>query len=162
MRRLTTFITVTILALMFLPPVIPAAAQNGATITTMPVTGEFYDPCIGEVIVLFGTQHMVFHSRTDRHGGNHISFHTNYQGVTAVGQTSGDVYHYTGVSYSDRGNGSVYVPAGSRNELTIQLNYQLVGPGPGNNLRIHELHHFTFNADGIVTAEVVRSSMTCN
>ena len=159
MRRLTTFISVTVLALMLLPPAIPAAAQNGATVTTMPVTGEFIG-CTGEVIVLSGTRQMVFHSRMDKHGGTHFQFRSIYQGVIGVGQTSGDVYHFTGGD-ADRYNSSVYVPAGSQSEQTIMLNFQLVGPGPGNRVRVHEVHHYTFNANGNATAEVIHSSGVC-
>ena len=38
---------------------------------------------------------------------------------------------------------------------------RLIGPGPGNNLLVHTNLHFTVNAGGETTADVVHSRVDC-
>jgi hypothetical protein len=63
-----------------------------------------------------------------------------------VGSSTGDTYRLTGVtrgSSSESLQGGVYT-------LTYVNSYQLIGPGPGNNLRVHEIAHVTVDGDDVV------------
>ena len=63
-----------------------------------------------------------------------------------VGSITGDTYQLTGVTrgtYNDIQQSGVYT-------LTYVNSYQLVGPGPGNNLRVREVSHMTLDGDDVV------------
>ena len=63
-----------------------------------------------------------------------------------VGRVTGDTYQLTGVTrgtYNDIQQSGVYT-------LTYVNSYQLVGPGPGNNLRVREVSHMTLDGDDVV------------
>src|SRR5262245_2066954 len=50
------------------------------------------DPCTGEPIVVFGSAHLLVTTTVDGSGGQHLFVHVNYQGVRAVGLTTGTTY----------------------------------------------------------------------
>ena len=63
-----------------------------------------------------------------------------------VGRVTGDTYQLTGATrgtYNDIQQSGVYT-------LTYVNSYQLVGPGPGNNLRVREVSHMTLDGDDVV------------
>ena len=63
-----------------------------------------------------------------------------------VGNITGDTYHLTGVmrvSYKD-------IPQSGLYTWTAVYSYQLIGPGPGNNLRLREIAHVTVDGDRVV------------
>ena len=63
-----------------------------------------------------------------------------------VGRITGDTYQLTGVTrgtYNDIQQSGLYT-------LTYVNSYQLIGPGPGNNLRIREIAHLTIDGDHVV------------
>jgi hypothetical protein len=63
-----------------------------------------------------------------------------------VGSITGDTYHLTGVTrvtYKDIPQSGVYT-------WTAVYSYQLIGPGPGNNLRLREIAHVTVDGDHVV------------
>lgn len=63
-----------------------------------------------------------------------------------VGRITGDTYRLTGVTrgtYTDSLRSGEYT-------LTYVNSYQLIGPGPGNNLLVREIAHVTVNGDDVV------------
>jgi hypothetical protein len=63
-----------------------------------------------------------------------------------VGSTTGDTYQLTGVTrgiYNDSLQSGEYA-------LTYVNSYQLIGPGPGNNLLVREIAHVTIDGDEVV------------
>ena len=63
-----------------------------------------------------------------------------------VGRITGDTYQLTGVTrgtYNESLQSGEYV-------LTYVNSYQLIGPGPGNNLRVREVAHMTIDGDDVV------------
>jgi len=63
-----------------------------------------------------------------------------------VGSVTGDTYRLTGVTrgtYKDSLQDSASI-------VTYVQSYQLVGPGQGNNLRVHEIAHITRHGDEII------------
>jgi hypothetical protein len=63
-----------------------------------------------------------------------------------VGSITGDTYQLTGVT-----RGTYYdILQSSKYTLTYVNSYQLIGPGPGNNLRVREIAHLTIDGDDVV------------
>ena len=63
-----------------------------------------------------------------------------------VGRITGDTYQLTGVTrgtYNDIQQSGLYT-------LTYVNSYQLIGPGPGNNVRVREVAHMTLDGDDVV------------
>ena len=63
-----------------------------------------------------------------------------------VGRITGDTYQLTGVTrgtYNDIQQSGEYT-------LTYVNSYQLIGPGPANNLRVREVAHMTIDGDDVV------------
>ena len=63
-----------------------------------------------------------------------------------VGRITGDTYQLTGVT---RGTYNDILQSGEYT-LTYVNSYQLIGPGPGNNLRVREIAHLTIDGDDVV------------
>jgi hypothetical protein len=91
--------------------------------------------------------------------GNMVSgkYHFQPEGGSLVGEITGDAYQPTGVTQGTF-NGSL------RNGLYTETginNYRLIGPGPGNNLLIHENFHITISANGDTTVTHDDLSIDC-
>lgn len=99
---------------------------------------------VGEEVRLYGKIHELFHITSDNAGGVHVKIHSNFQGVSGIGLTSGDKYHGTGVTQE-----GFNIKSGS--EFTFVETFHIIGQGAGNNLVIHDKTHFTVNSDGEVT-----------
>ena len=63
-----------------------------------------------------------------------------------VGRITGDTYQLTGMT---RGTYNDILHSGEYT-LTYVNSYQLIGPGPGNNLRVREIAHLTIDGDDVV------------
>ena len=63
-----------------------------------------------------------------------------------VGSVTGDQYQLTGLT---RGGYHESLQSGEYN-LTYVNSYQLIGPGPGNNLVVREVAHLTINGDEVI------------
>lgn len=109
----------------------------------------------GEVVELTGTLHMVMHFTVDPNGGYHYDLSFQPQGMSGVGETSGDKYQATGIT-RDSANFST-LPYNS----TYVNNFRIIGQGTGNNFIVHENVHFTINANGELTAYADNFSASC-
>jgi hypothetical protein len=105
----------------------------------------------GETVDLSGVLHDLFHVTIN---GNRfvLKTHTQPQGISGVGQISGDVYRGTGVTQETFTAGVVGITDNLVN------NFKIIGPGRGNNFLVHENFHFTVNANGTLT--VLRDHLT--
>ena len=108
----------------------------------------------GEYVQLSGTLHNQFVTTLNGSGGFHSKFHSQPQGITGYGETTGDKYQGTGVTQGTF-NGRVGV------QDTFVNNFRIIGQGPGNNFMVHENFHVTINANGEVTALVDNFSVQC-
>ena len=109
----------------------------------------------GETVFFTGTLHGVFVTVVDSSGGFHSQYDFQSQGIRGEGLTTGDSYQWTGATEASF-NGQV------GRENTFINNYRIIGPGPGNNLMIHQTFHATVQADGTVSAYVDDYTVTCN
>lgn len=62
------------------------------------VTGNtIYDPCTGENVILSGTEHLVLHGVYNPNTGTYKQdYSVNLQGVSGVGETTGNKYQFVG------------------------------------------------------------------
>ena len=152
--------------LVLLALVVPALTIGTASVAraevtvnlSVPVDIAVFIPCAnggaGEVVTLSGDLHTVLRYTDPARGGIHAASHFQPQGISGVGETTGDTYHATGVT-QDEFNATVAV------EETFVNNFRIIGQGSGNNFLVHSVFHITFNANGPITAFVDTLSVDC-
>jgi len=114
------------------------------------------DPCHDETIAFDGTAHFVTHVTTNDDGTVHVAADINFQGLTGVGTTSGNVYRFPAA-----GHFIVNFTNGASNESDLIDSGVIIGKGSADNFVYHNLFHVTRNADGPVTTEFVRMQYDC-
>lgn len=133
---------------------------NAAVITDIkvPVNIPVFIPCAaggtGELVVLQGNLHVLLRFTVSTSGTIHAGMHFQPQGISGVGQTTGDKYQGTGVTQDE-----VNLTVGT--EETMVNNFRIIGQGNGNNFLMHETFHITINANGTVTASLDKFSVDC-
>src|SRR5712691_10828508 len=153
MRRLLSALFVA--ASLCLVPVTSSAAvvQN----VQVPLNLTVFNPCTGDLIAVSGSIHLLATMTQDQDGGFHISFMDNVSQVTGTGSV-------TGVTYN--GVGGDWFTADVRPPFPVEFTatdvFGLVSQGPSPNLVITVTFHITVNADGTLTANVLRFSLSCN
>jgi len=126
----------------------------------VPIDITTFVPCAnggaGEFVHAVGRLHQVFTSVVNANGTVTVRSHNQPQGLKGVGLTTGDKYQATGVTQSTDQIGAPF-PVVS----TFINNFRFIGPGPNNNLLIHEEGHLTINANGVLTVFVDHISEEC-
>jgi hypothetical protein len=136
------------------------SALNAAVTTDVkvPVNIPVFIPCAaggtGELVVLQGDLHVLLRFTVSTSGNIHAAMHFQPQGISGVGQTTGDKYQGTGVTQTE-----VNLTVGT--EETMVNNFRIIGQGNGNNFLLHETFHITINANGMVTAFLDNFSVDC-
>ncbi len=152
MRR-ATFIAAAMSAAFALASLVPVASAAVVTNESVPISGYATNPCNGEDVYLSGVAHVVYRSTSDGAGGFNAGVHENYSDL----QGSGD-------------QGNNYVANGATNEslhlqpgevLTLGDSFNLISKGSAPNLTVHELIHYTVNANGDLTAYIDNFSIDC-
>ena len=144
---------------------VPAASfAQAITITTndfVPFAQVVFVPCAnggaGEVVLISGTLHIQQHITINDNRAN-VKIHFQPQGAGGVGLTTGDTYNAVGVTQEQD---SIPITNGAF-EFTFINNFRIIGPGPDNNLQVHQTVHTTVNANGDVTSTVDNTSIDCN
>ena len=136
------------------------AALTETTNLRIPLDLVVFVPCAaggaGELVALSGTLHVLTHVTESPTGNLHLKAHFQPQGVSGVGLTTGDKYQGTGVTQRQTNiNGPLPFTD------TFINNFRIIGQGPDNNFTVHQTIHFTVNANGEVTAEVVNTKVEC-
>jgi len=125
----------------------------------MPIATTVMIPCAargaGELVDLIGVVQAVFSVTPDASGGQHVATHVNLAGVSGIGLTTGNKYQ------ASQADSFVSNSGGTATEFTLVNNFLMTAPGPGNNLRVHELVHVTVDANGNVTAEIENITIDC-
>jgi hypothetical protein len=134
------------------------AQAEVVTNITVPVNMNVSVPCAaggaGETVSLSGDLHVLLRLTIGNSGGIHLGSHFQPEGVSGLGQTTGDKYQATGVAQEEF-NATIGA------EETFMHNLRVIGQGNGNNFLIHEFFHVTVNANGDVTAFVDNQSVDC-
>jgi hypothetical protein len=153
MRVLCVFVLTIAAALSAVQAAQPAVVAN----ESIPFATIAFVPCAaggaGELVLVEGTLHVLI---TETVNDNHVSLkiHFQPQGATGMGLTTGDTYRATGVTQE-------HIALGPTITDTFINNFRIIGPGPDNNLLVHQTIHVTFNANGELTADVVNTSVEC-
>jgi hypothetical protein len=153
MRRLCVVLITIAAALTALPAAQPAVVENDR----IPFALIVFVPCAadgaGEDVLVEGTLHVLI---TETSNANHLSFKVHFQpqGATGTGLTTGDTYHSTGVTQE-------HLTLGPGVTDTFVNNFRIIGEGSDNNLLVQQVFHLTINANGELTADVIRESVEC-
>ena len=138
----------------------PAAASVFHDNFKIPVNILVFIPCAdggaGEFEELTGNLHVLFHTTINGNRFN-VKSHFQPQGISGIGQSTGDKYQGTGVTQERFGGSFV----NGQFSATFINNFRIIGQGPGNNFLIHETFHITVNANGEVTAFVDNFRVDC-
>jgi hypothetical protein len=155
MKRKSFSMLAAIIALLFSP-------TSQATVITQSVTPLdtlITVPCAaggaGETVHVTGAAHMVFAVTQDANGGVHVATHVNTIGLSGVGLTTGAKYQ------AFQQDSTVLNSGGTGNEFTIINNFLMTAPGPGNNVRVHELIHGYIDASGNFIAVIDNFTSDC-
>jgi hypothetical protein len=135
-----------LLALAVVAPAHAAVQVNSGQTISLSV----FVPCAaggaGELVDLSGTLHTLITFAANK---NNVAgyLHSQPQGISGVGETTGDKYQATGVTLESFGGS---LQNGQFNQTFVN-NFRIIGQGPGNNFLVHETVHITVNANGSVT-----------
>jgi hypothetical protein len=107
----------------------------------------------GEVVVLNGTIHFLFHVTE---GDNVFVVHDqgNPQGLTGTGTVTGTTYHGTGVTFDQ------FVASAGFRETRVN-NFRIIGTGGAPSLLLHAVFHITRDANGRVVVGFSRGTAEC-
>lgn len=112
------------------------------------------DPCLGELVELSGTIH-VLASATETGNGLRLMSHSNPQGVSGTGLTSGAGYRAVGVTTT-----TTFQAPDSLDLMFVNV-FAIIGKGPASNSTLHQNVHVTMNALGEITASVDNIHVSC-
>jgi|SRR5262245_43914500 len=143
----------------------PTRAAQAIAITTndfVPFAQLAFVPCAnggaGELVLIQGTLHIEQHITINDNRAT-IKSHAQPQGASGVGLTTGDPYRAVGGTQEVD---TLANPTNGAFEFTFINNFRIIGPGPDNNLLVHQTIHETINANGTVTTTVTNTSVDCN
>ncbi len=163
MKKFTMYLLFSlILGILSLPILASAQAITNTTNRSIPTDILAFVPCAnggaGEFVQISGPFHTLFHTTISNSNNITLKSHFQPQGVSGVGQTTGDKYQGTGVTQTITTFDDVdRFPF----ETNMVNNFRIIGQGPGNNFLVHETFHVTINADGETTAFIDSFSFAC-
>jgi hypothetical protein len=135
---------------------VPTSASAATVQMRLPLNQTFFNPCTGDTITFTGTINLVTGVTADGSGGFHVLFADNVSDVTGIGVPSGIVYQGVGGDWFET---NVKPPFPAEFTATDVINFLSAGAAP--NFVANDTIHFTVNANGTITAQVVRFSLTC-
>jgi hypothetical protein len=109
----------------------------------------------GEMVDMSGVVQELYHLTQISHDIYKVHFTWTPQGVTAIGQTTGDIYRSTGAS-----SYSTQVQEG--HVVSDVEGVRLIGPGPDNNLTFRYHFHITITPSGEATSYIEDIQYVCN
>jgi hypothetical protein len=142
--------------------VVPAAGAAPTEQLTLPAdqffTPDFGSLCTNEnILVDSGTIHIVGQLSDEGANNTHQKIHFNTQSVSGVGTVSGERYSISQVSNNLE---NVHFATGAR-EFTGETTLNVVSRGGTENFVVHQIVHFTTNANGEETAVVIGGHADC-
>ena len=125
-----------------------------------PLDQLVFIPCanggVGEDVELTGRLHVLVHATLASDSNFVFKEHFQPQGVAGIGSVTGDTYHGTGATQDLTHYGRV-----GQQTFTFVNNFRIIGQKTGNNVLLHEVAHFTVNANGTVTASFDKLTAEC-
>ena len=125
-----------------------AAQAEVTTNETVSLAFAGFVPCAngGTGEILSGTidvHNLITSTVNDNNASDKFQFQPH---GSMVGAITGDIYRVTGVTQGT----STESLQNDRYTLTFVNIFRLIGPGPGNNLLVHEIAHMTIDGDAVV------------
>jgi hypothetical protein len=111
------------------------------------------NPCNGEMVDFTGTIHYNGTFVLYDDGSGHLQYHGNFQNVKGIGQTTGDSYQWVGAINQSINSNAVGV-------MSVSSLQQCKHKG-GSDYIFKLNEHFTYNANGELTAERSIESEEC-
>jgi len=110
----------------------------------------------GEVVLVEGTLHVQNHLTINN---NRLSLKTHFQpqGAEGTGTITGDKYRAVGVTQEEDSTGVI-----GASVFSFINNFRFIGPGPDNNLQVHQLIEITIDANNIIRTNVINTTIDCN
>jgi len=146
-----------LLAVAVAPTLKGEVTTNEKTPTDMAVFVPCANGGVGEMVMLSGELHTLI-SSTENKNVTRYKFHFQPQGMSGVGEDTGDKYQATGVTQTVV---KAQVAPGEQYQETFVNNFRIIGAGPGNNYLVHEVFHVTVNANGEVSVEFDHFTVEC-
>lgn len=132
-------------------------AQHVGENYTMPLSQSVFNECTGETVELQGNVHVQYRAQ-ELPEGFRAEATSNYQNVSGQGTSSGARYRMVGTHTSVVDFRRPF-PSRSMLNLTVRLIRQ--GGGRGANAHVLTQVRYTANADGKISSEVERLTVTC-
>ena len=153
----TKLFSITLIGLLAISLASWTSMNTGATTTpfnySVPFDATLYVPCTDELVDFTGNLHVHGNTVMKPNGSVNINAHQNLQGVSGIGQTSGDSYNYNG-AYHVHINGNV------GETYSESFNSKIVSNG--NQWNHKHNYHITVNANGETTVEFYTHVWECN
>ena len=154
----TKLLSITLIGLLAISLGSWTSMNTGATTTPFNYSIPFnasdvYVPCTDELVDFTGSVHIHGNTVMTPNGNIHVNIHQNLQGVSGIGQTSGDSYNYIG-AYHEHFNGVV------GETYSQNLTSKIISNGTQWN-HLHN-YHVTVNANGETTVEFYTHVWECN
>jgi hypothetical protein len=140
------------------------ANDNGAQVTTQrQLIEETYElalpritQCVGEPIMVTGRTEMVLQEVVVRGGRFHGTFHMTEQGSSGVGMITGLQYRFV-----QSQNEGVRIEGDLPYTDTAIFDRRVISQGETPNFYLHNVFHFTINANGTLVVERNEVSRIC-
>jgi len=145
-------------------PVYASANANGAQVTTQhQLIEETYvldlpriTQCVGEPIMVTGRTSMVLQEVVIPGDRFHGTFHMTEQGSSGVGMVTGLSYRFVQTQ-----NEGVRIEGGLPYTGTAIFDRRVISQGSTSNFYLHNVYHFTVNANGELVVERNEVSRVC-
>jgi hypothetical protein len=138
-------------------PVSAGGTQSRTYSDDSPIDYRVVVPCSNDAIVrLSGTLHTTFGSHQDANDGYHVTSHSNWQGVTAINEETGEVYRFI-----SNGNTSFTSSASLPFTSNTVSHGAVVSAGNGIIFYLHNIYHVTMNAQGEISAQFLYQTVDC-
>lgn len=121
---------------------------------TIPVAGETFNPCNGEILTFTGNFHLSFDITVTPNGGFHVVEQDNAEDIKAVGDL-GNIY-----SGSEHDSLVENLPIGATT-FTAEGSFAETSHGSAPNFVTDYLEHVTINPNGTVTVVVDTFTSAC-
>lgn len=112
--------------------------------------------CVGEDIMVTGRTRMVLHIAVIPGDRFHGTFHMTEQGTSGVGLVTGQSYQFVQTQ-----NEGVRIEGGLPYTGTAIFDRRVISQGSTPNFHLHNVYHFTINANGELVVERDEVSRVC-
>lgn len=163
MRRSVFAITLVVCLLGGTRNLATAGADNGATVTIQPFTDRAQSVCLGEVLAISGTEHLVEQLTIHHDGFLHVQFQFSYQFARAIGETSGKEWIAPGQPFDQVDNLTIDPATGEViSGVSSFINHiKFVGEGRTPDISVTIVEHLMWT-DGQLTTERSVTNVHCH